>query len=120
MVPIWNSLEEPFYRPDQVYKTTVAPHSRKGPHLHKVRRGFYFCARGSVRLRLRDDAGNYIEITLDENAKPVPILPGVECAIYNYGDEEALIINMPSPAWSKEEPDEWPVEEWQDPEGWGK
>ena len=35
-----------------------------------------------------------------------------------YGDTEALVLNMPSPAWSKEDPDDWPVLNWQDPEGW--
>lgn len=44
--------------------------------------------------------------------------PGYPCALYNYGDTEALVLNMPSPAWSKDDPDECPVEDWKDPEDW--
>jgi hypothetical protein len=39
-------------------------------------------------------------------------------ALSNYGSTEALIVNMPAPAWTPESPDEWPVEGWTDPEGW--
>jgi dTDP-4-dehydrorhamnose 3,5-epimerase-like enzyme len=70
---------------------------------------------GSVTIRLRRRDGKYSE-SAGERLTVVP--PGFACALYNYGDTEALVLNLPSPAWSKEQPDEWPVERWMDPEGW--
>ncbi len=84
-----------------------------------VRRGLFVCLKGTVRIVKRDLHGFYSRIIGGEEIYGLVIVaPGTPCAIYNYGDEEALVLNMPSPAWSKEEPDEWPVEGWQDPEDW--
>ncbi len=68
----------------------------------------------------RDDRGIRLLFVTGEGHghRLVEIPAGIAAAIYNDGDEEALVLNMPSPAWSKEEPDEWPVEGWQDPEEW--
>jgi hypothetical protein len=43
---------------------------------------------------------------------------GTPAALYNIGDGEALVLNMPNPSWSQENPDEWPVTHWQDPADW--
>ncbi len=120
LVPIWNELESPALRPSQVYLTAVAPHSRKGPHLHKIRRGLFCCVKGNVLILARDDRGFRLPFITgeDHGFRLVEIPPGIAAAIYNYGDEEALVLNMPAPAWSKEQPDDWPVEGWQDPDGW--
>jgi dTDP-4-dehydrorhamnose 3,5-epimerase-like enzyme len=113
LIPIWNFNDDPYRQPDQVYLTTVAPHSVKGPHLHKKRRGLFCCIRGNVRIvqRFRD---NYIELRSGDDIghQLIHVTAGTPAAIYNDGDEEALVINMPSPAWSADDPDEWPVEDW--------
>jgi mannose-6-phosphate isomerase-like protein (cupin superfamily) len=117
VLPLWSVLEYPEYRPDQVYVTAVAPLSRKGPHLHMKRRGMFFCVSGIVNIVMRTAFGTYVDRLLPD-AKgycgPVTVPPGVPCAIYNAYSTEALVINMPSPAWSAEDPDEWPVENWED------
>ncbi len=118
LVEIWSALQRPELQPAQVYLTAVAPHSRKGPHLHMVRRGLFCCVSGNVRIVRRNDTGMYLARSIGSDSQPVEVPPGIACAIYNYGDEEALVLNMPAPAWSKEEPDEWPVEGWQDPADW--
>jgi len=70
---------------------------------------------GSVTIRSRRRDCKYSEST-GERLTVVP--PGFACALYNHGDTEALVLNLPSPGWSKELPDEWPVFDWKDPEGW--
>lgn len=140
--PLWNVLEKPDLRPDQVYVTAIAPRSRKGPHLHRVRRGMFFCIRGDVTIRLRHTGQEtkYFDVKTGDSFVPVErhsrpdwwfgsplshlwnqgengvIVPaGIACALYNFSDQEALIVNMPSPSWSEENPDDWPVENWVDP-----
>lgn len=113
VLPLWNALEEPGLRPDQVYVTAVAPYSSKGPHLHMRRRGLFACIQGNVRL-VRRVEGKYIETMIGEDYAENPVLvePGVPCAIYNDSNVEALVINMPSPSWSAQDPDEHAVEGW--------
>ena len=118
LAPIWNALEQPELRPEQVYLTAIAPHSRKGPHLHMHRRGLFFCVIGKVLVRIRRSNGSLFDIRIGMAVEKIDVPPGYPCALYNYGDTEALVLNMPSPAWSKDNPDDWPVENWQDPEDW--
>jgi dTDP-4-dehydrorhamnose 3,5-epimerase-like enzyme len=117
VLPLWNAITDPISRPDQVYLTAVAPHSMKGPHLHKVRRGLFFCIKGRVRIVVR--AGNqYMTFQCSDTAPDVErvhVPAGWAAALYNDGAEEALVLNMPAPAWSKDAPDEWPVENWNPP-----
>lgn len=114
LIPIWNALEDPGLRPEQVYLTVVAPGAVKGPHLHKARRGFFRCIKGNVRIVTRRADGVYVAFMSGEDFHyaPVVVMPGTPAAIYNDGDVEAFVLNMPSPAWSRSEPDEWPVEDW--------
>ena len=120
LMPIWNALEQPELRPDQVYVTAIAPHCRKGPHLHMARVGRFFCVAGSVTVRMRTPKQpeyEYFDGKLTSDAKAI-IQPRIACALYNYGDTEALVLNLPSPAWSKENPDDHPVTDWKDPVDW--
>jgi hypothetical protein len=118
LVPIWNALENPELRPEQVYLTAVAPHTRKGPHLHMKRSGCFICIKGNVKIVTRAPGaiGYVVAATGEHNQyRRIVVKPGTAAAIYNSGDEEALVLNLPSPAWSAAEPDEWPVEDWYDP-----
>ena len=54
LVTVWSELENPELRPSQVYLTTIAPHSRKGPHLHRIRRGFFTVLAGKVTVVQRE------------------------------------------------------------------
>ena len=112
VLPIWNCRESD-YRPDQVYLTVVNPHSSKGPHLHKVRTGFFACIQGSAVIITRKD-GVYEEHRMGiYNAHaPFKVKPGTACEIVNHMGKPAVLLNMPSPSWSADEPDEWPVEDW--------
>jgi dTDP-4-dehydrorhamnose 3,5-epimerase-like enzyme len=113
VVPIWNVLEND-YRPAQVYLTAVAPGSVKGPHLHKVRTGRFVCVSGNVRIVTRV-GDNYREYWTGEDCgyALVTVPTGVPAAIYNRSsDKTALVLNMPTPAWSPDNQDEWPVHDW--------
>lgn len=115
VVPIWNINEDPDLLPHQVYMTAVAPRSQKGPHLHMVRRGMFCCVSGSVRIVLRRAASDiyYTDFSGEKyDYRIVHVQPGEAACIYNDGDTEALLINMPSPAWRPDAQDEYPVEDW--------
>ena len=115
VLPIWSVHEAAHLRPDQIYMTSVAPGARKGPHLHMERRGLFICIRGNVRIVQRI-AGNYLTERSgeDHRFRRVFVPSGAPCAIYNDGETEALVLNMPKPAWSATDPDEHPVSEWID------
>jgi mannose-6-phosphate isomerase-like protein (cupin superfamily) len=115
LMPIWNALDSPHLRPDQVYVTAIAPHARKGPHLHMRRRGYFTVLTGEITISCPQSFGT---VTCKPGWPPVFVAAGNSCALYNYGDTEALVLNMPSPAWSAENPDDHPVTDWKDPEDW--
>lgn len=117
LLPIWNANQRPELRPDQVYVTAIAPRSRKGPHLHMRRRGMFSAVSGSALIRILYE-GQYEQRILKPGESFAVISPEIPCALYNYGDAEALVLNMPSPAWSAEEPDDHPVTDWKDPQDW--
>lgn len=96
----------------QVYLTTILPGKVKGPHLHHVRRGLFFCVSGKVRMVVRI-YGKYM--VFDPSQMPIPVGPGTPCAFYNLWDEEALILNMPHPPYRESQPDENPVTDWNPP-----
>lgn len=120
LIPLWNALERPDLRPEQVYLTVVKPGTVKGPHLHLKRRGLFCVVRGCVTIVFRDVfTGAYVERLIVPGDDAVQVEPGSPCAIYNGGTDEAYVINLPTHhAWSKEDPDDWPVEGWKDPEWW--
>lgn len=111
---IWNALEQPELRPEQVYVTSIFPGEKKGAHLHMVRRGVFAVISGVVLFRVRDASGIYIQTVRRAGDAVLVVPPGTPMAMYNNGDVEALVLNMPSPAWSKQNPDDWPVDDWQD------
>jgi dTDP-4-dehydrorhamnose 3,5-epimerase-like enzyme len=112
LVPIWHVDDG--YKPQQVYLTTIAPGCQKGPHLHKKRRGAFTCIQGQVRIVTRSSGGVYHYVENKEGEfRTVFVDPGVPTALYNLGNTDAYIINMPSPAWREEEQDDWPVDDWQ-------
>lgn len=120
VIPVWSVNERPELLPDQVYVTTVFPHSHKGPHLHMVRRGLFCCIKGNVRVVTRkalNIKGTVAQYSThysgdDHNHALIEVPTGVAACLYNDGDEEAIVINMPNPAWSKDQPDEHEVENW--------
>lgn len=113
LLPIWNATQSD-YRPEQVYLTVVSPASVKGPHLHLIRAGRFVCVKGNVRIVTRQwDTYASHETGDVAGFNVVNVPPGMACAIYNVGDEDAYVLNMPSPAWTLEQPDDHPVAGWE-------
>lgn len=109
LLPIWNVVDGP--KVDQVYLTVISQGAMKGPHLHMVRRGLFKCLRGKVWLVTRSGLVYRME-ALGVNNEPVVVMPGIAAALYNRGLGDAYVLNMPSPAWDKDNRDEHEVYDW--------
>lgn len=110
LVPIYN-LNEGFFaegkEPQQVYLTTVLPNTVKGPHLHNIRTGFFTCIKGNVKVVLKvNDRYEVFFSGEDHEYRSIEIPTGVPAAVQCLGDEEAMILNMPNPAWTPDMNDE--------------
>ncbi len=97
----------------QVYVTTLYPGVVKGWHQHTVQWDRMVCLRGRVLLGLVDDRpdspthGNQMRIVLgDRNFCVVRIPAGVWHGLKNIGTEEAMICNMVSQPYDRDDPDE--------------
>jgi dTDP-4-dehydrorhamnose 3,5-epimerase len=113
LVPIFNihdGLIDTAQQPRQVYLTVIAPGEVKGPHLHMKRWGLFTCIRGNAKIVIRTEKG-YEEYLTGEDHKftTVQVPAGVAAALQNIGEEEAYMLNMPSPAWRIDDQDEHPV-----------
>ena len=88
--------------------TSILPNQKKGPHLHKIRTGFFTCVKGNVRIITKQN-GVYKEFFTGENYSYQSILVPTHVAalLINIGNEEALILNMPNPAWTPDMNDEY-------------
>ncbi|MDO8970241.1 MAG: WxcM-like domain-containing protein [Saprospiraceae bacterium] len=110
LIPIYNIHDDFFLsgkEPQQVYLTVIAPHAIKGPHLHYIRTGYFICIKGNIRIVVKTPQG-YQEYFSGESYEflSVEIPVGVPAALQNLGDEEALVLNMPNPAWTADMNDE--------------
>ena len=94
----------------QVYMTTVLPGVFKGFHVHKKKIDHFTCVKGNVFV-VTYDKGNYQEHPSGvDNFCTVKIPSGIPHGLYNYGDEEAYVINYCFPPYDPRDPDQT---EWQ-------
>lgn len=116
LLPIWNELEPFGWYPSQVYLTVVKSGTKKGPHLHKKREGRFICIRGNVEIRVRDERHDYTNYRSGDATghSTIIVRPGCAAQLTAIGDEDAYVLNLPSPAWSSKDQDEWPVTAWRD------
>lgn len=111
LVPIYN-IHDKFFQegsePQQVYLTVIGPKKIKGPHLHKIRTGCFTCIKGNARfiLKVNDKYEQFFSgENYDYKSVIVPINTGA--VLQNLGDEDAYVLNMPSPAWTSDMDDEY-------------
>lgn len=97
--------------PKQVYLTVASPSEVKGPHLHKKRWGLFTCIKGNIKIVIKVD-GIYEKYYSGEDYgfTTIQVPPHIPAAIVNIGKEDAYVLNMPSPSWSADDPDEWTIE----------
>ena len=113
LIPIFNIhdgfVDEEQY-PKQVYLTVAAPREVKGPHLHLKRWGLFTCIRGNIKIVVRTENG-YEEYFSGEDYDfaTVQVPAGIPAALQNISDQDAYILNIPSPAWHADDQDDHPV-----------
>ena len=110
LVPIYNIHDKffaPGREPQQVYLTVIAPSKSKGPHLHYIRTGFFTCIKGNVKVVVKTDDG-FQEYFSGESHdyQSIEIPTGIPALLINTGSEDALVLNMPNPAWTPDMQDE--------------
>ena len=104
LVPIYN-IHDGFFpagmEPQQVYLTVISPRLIKGPHLHFIRTGCFTCIKGNARFILKTDEGYQVFHSGESYEFRSVIVPtGVPAALQNLGEDEAYVLNMPTPAWT--------------------
>jgi dTDP-4-dehydrorhamnose 3,5-epimerase-like enzyme len=110
LVPIYN-VHEGFHalgmEPKQVYLTVVAKGQIKGPHLHYIRTGCFTCIKGNARIVLKTVQGYEVVYSGEGYEYKSVIVPaGTPAALQALGEEDAYILNMPTPAWTPDMNDE--------------
>ena len=110
LVPIYNENENKYpieNGPKQVYLTTIKVGKIKGPHLHFIRTGYFTCISGDVRIVVKTDGAYktyFSGESYDYASVTIPV--GIPAALQNVWQKDALVLNMPSPAWTPEMNDE--------------
>lgn len=106
-----------FVRFGQVYITTTYPQVVKAWHFHKKQDDFIACVKGMLKLVLYDGreesptAGEINEFFIGEHN---PALVKVPAAVYHgwkcISEEEAIVVNTPTEAYSADSPDEYRID----------
>ena len=110
LVPIFNENDNFLNNNDylkQVYLTVVKPNNIKGPHLHYKRNGLFTCIKGNIRIVTKEN--NEYKLFFsgeDYNYNSILSPKGIPAALQNISDIDAMVINLPSPGWTKEMQDE--------------
>jgi dTDP-4-dehydrorhamnose 3,5-epimerase len=99
---------------EQVYVTTLRPNVVKGWSLHKTHEDRYFIVKGTMQVVLYDvrpdspTRGHLFKLTLSDQARRLITIPTfVWHADYNVGQDECLLINMPTKIYNYADPDKW-------------
>jgi dTDP-4-dehydrorhamnose 3,5-epimerase len=98
----------------QVYYTTAYPGVVKAWHYHKIQTDYFFCIKGMTKLVMYDSRkdsptfGLINEFIIGEhNPTLVVIPPLVYHGFKAIGDEESLMINIPTEPYNHASPDEY-------------
>jgi len=117
LMEILKSNEEVFEKFFQVYMTTTYPQVVKAWHYHKIQDDFIVCIKGMLKLVLYDDRegsptkGEINEFFIGEHN---PCLIKVPYMVYHgwkcIGLDEAIVINIPTEPYNRENPDEYRID----------
>jgi mannose-6-phosphate isomerase-like protein (cupin superfamily) len=114
LIPIFNVHDgfiQPEQHPQQTYLTVVKAKSEKGPHLHLKRWGLFTCIKGNVII-VTNVKGKKEENQSGEchDFQTIQVPAGTPTLLKNPYDEDAYVLNMPSPAWHIDDQDDHLVE----------
>ena len=117
LMEILRSDDELFEKFGQVYMTTAYPGIVKAWHYHKDQTDNFSCISGKIRLALYDSRkdsptfGQVNEFIADiNNPFHVKIPPLVYHGFKCIGEEEAIVINVPTRPYDHNQPDEYRVD----------
>jgi dTDP-4-dehydrorhamnose 3,5-epimerase len=129
LMEILRSDEPIFEKFGQVYMTTAYPGVVKAWHYHKLQDDYFTCIRGVMKLVLydaREDSPTYKEIndfviSLD-NPMLVKIPKLVSHGFKCVSDTEAVVINVPTLPYNRNNPDEYRLDAFENeiPYDWTK
>jgi len=116
LMEILRSDDEIFQKFGQVYMTTAYPGIVKGWHYHKVQYDHFTCVGGMMKLVLYDArkaSPTYQEINeffvglSDPSVVQIP--PLVYHGFQAVGNQEVIVINIPTECYHHEKPDEFRI-----------
>ena len=114
LMEILRSDDEIFRKFGQVYVTTAYPGVVKGWHYHKLQYDHFVCVSGMMKLVLYDarkNSSTYKEVNEFFMGRYNPILvqipPLVVHGFKALGEEEAIMINIPTERYHTQKPDEF-------------
>lgn len=97
-----------------IYQTTIRPHTVKGWAIHREHRDRYFFSSGTAKIVLFDDRPDSPTHALLNvlyfsayNRSLLVIPAGVYHAIENVGEQDVVIINLPTTVYQYEAPDKY-------------
>jgi dTDP-4-dehydrorhamnose 3,5-epimerase len=113
------NFDDPFWTEPIVYSyfLTVRPGRIKGWGMHRRQHDRYFLGSGSVRVVLHDGRadsptfGRFQELEFTEATPGLLHIPaGVWHADQNWGDSDAVIVNFPTRAYDRDDPDKFRID----------
>ena len=114
LMEILRSDDEIFDKFGQVYLTTAYPGVVKAWHYHKGQTDHMTVVKGMMKIVLFDDRegsktkGEVMEIFMGEHKQLLVKIPsGVYHGFKCISDTEALVINVPTEVYNREQPDEY-------------
>ena len=129
LMEMLRSDDEIFLGFGQVYLTTVYPGVVKGWHYHKKQVDNFVVVRGMMKVVLYDDRegsptrGEVNEFFLGEHRPLLLQIPAGVCHGFKcIGQEEALVINLPTEVYRYDDPDEYRIDPHDNdiPYDWGR
>ncbi|MGB3861616.1 MAG: dTDP-4-dehydrorhamnose 3,5-epimerase family protein [Candidatus Aminicenantaceae bacterium] len=103
-----------FVKFGQVYMTTTYPGIVKAWHLHKKQTDNVVCVQGMIKLAVydpREDSPTYKEVNEFYLGIHNPLLVQLPRGVYHgwmcVSSEEAIVVNVPTEVYDREDPDEF-------------
>lgn len=114
LMEILRADEEIFLKFGQVYMTTTLPGVVKAWHYHKLQTDYVCCLKGMIKLALYDPRPNSPtkgEINEFFIGEYNPLLVAIPNEVYHgwkcVSECEAIVINIPTEPYNREQPDEY-------------
>lgn len=114
LMEMLRSDDEVFLKFGQAYMTTAYPGVVKAWHYHKKQVDNFVVVRGMMKVVLydsRQESSTFGEINEFFLGEHNPLLLQIPALVYHgfkcIGDQEAMVINIPTECYNYEEPDEY-------------